>query len=245
MKHTVMDQITDKEFEQIVKNSYSYREVAEKCGYCCISGASSNIVKKRIQKLNLDVSHFKKSLHVYRPDDEIFVEDSKVGQTVLRKRFLALNVVEYKCSICGQEPFWNGKPLSLTLDHINGKNHDNRFDNLRWVCPNCDRQLPTFGRRNAIHEAKYNYCVDCGIVITFNATRCKKCADKVKAEKQKNINKPNREELKKLIREKNFLTLGKEFNVSDNTIRNWCESYNLPKKTREIRLIKDQDWEFL
>jgi hypothetical protein len=51
--------------------------------------------------------------------------------------------------------------------------------------------------------------------------------------------------LKKLIREKNFLTLGKEFNVSDNTIRNWCESYNLPKKTREIRLIKDQDWEFL
>ena len=54
----------------------------------------------------------------------------------------------YKCSICGQEPFWNGKPLTLTLDHINGKNHDNELSNLRWVCPNCDRQLDTFGYKN-------------------------------------------------------------------------------------------------
>lgn len=245
MKHTVMDQITDKEFEQIVEKSFSYREVARECGYCCISGASSNIVKKRIQKLNLDISHFKKPYPIYRQDDEIFIEDSKVDQTTLRKHYLALKTIEYKCAICGQKPFWNGKPLTLTLDHINGKNHDDRLDNLRWVCPNCDRQLPTFAGRNAIHETKHNYCIDCGTIITFNATRCKKCADKVKAEKQKNINKPSREELKKLIREKNFLTLGKEFNVSDNTIRNWCESYNLPKRAKEIRLIKDQDWELL
>ena len=43
---------------------------------------------------------------------------------------------------------WNGKELVLILDHINGKNRDDRLDNLRWVCPNCNAQLETFGTRN-------------------------------------------------------------------------------------------------
>ena len=52
------------------------------------------------------------------------------------------------CSICGQKPFWNGKPLTLTLDHIDGDNTNDVLTNLRWVCPNCDRQLDTFGSKN-------------------------------------------------------------------------------------------------
>lgn len=40
--------------------------------------------------------------------------------------------------------------MVLTLDHINGHNHDNRLENLRWVCPNCDRQLETYAGRNPI-----------------------------------------------------------------------------------------------
>ena len=58
------------------------------------------------------------------------------------------NYTPYKCSICGLEPFWNGKELTLTLDHINGINNDDRLENLRWVCPNCDRQLSTFSGKN-------------------------------------------------------------------------------------------------
>lgn len=58
------------------------------------------------------------------------------------------NYTEYKCAICGQEPIWNGRELVLTLDHINGINNDDRLDNLRWLCPNCDRQTQTFGGKN-------------------------------------------------------------------------------------------------
>jgi hypothetical protein len=43
---------------------------------------------------------------------------------------------------------WRGAPLTMILDHINGVNSDNRPENLRWVCPNCNSQLPTYGGRN-------------------------------------------------------------------------------------------------
>jgi hypothetical protein len=83
--------------------------------------------------------------------DNIFITNSTVDQKTLRSWYLKGNYTPYVCSVCGQEPWWNGKELSLTLDHINGQNHDNRLENLRWVCPNCDRQLDTFGSKNIIY----------------------------------------------------------------------------------------------
>lgn len=43
---------------------------------------------------------------------------------------------------------WQGKPMPLILDHINGINNDNRLENLRFVCSNCDSQLPTYKSKN-------------------------------------------------------------------------------------------------
>ena len=36
----------------------------------------------------------------------------------------------------------------MILDHENGNSNDNRAENLRYLCPNCDSQLPTRGGRN-------------------------------------------------------------------------------------------------
>lgn len=52
------------------------------------------------------------------------------------------------CAICGVKSQWNGMPLALIIDHINGDAADNRRENLRLVCPNCDSQLPTYKARN-------------------------------------------------------------------------------------------------
>ncbi len=52
------------------------------------------------------------------------------------------------CSICGSAATWQGLPLTLILDHIDGDPTNNRRENLRLVCPNCDSQLPTYKSRN-------------------------------------------------------------------------------------------------
>ena len=53
-----------------------------------------------------------------------------------------------QCAICRLQPRWNGLPLAFVLDHVDGDATNNRRENLRLVCPNCDSQLPTFKMRN-------------------------------------------------------------------------------------------------
>lgn len=53
-----------------------------------------------------------------------------------------------KCDICGCNPIWNDKELVFVLDHIDGDASNNRRENLRLVCPNCDSQLDTFKSKN-------------------------------------------------------------------------------------------------
>lgn len=71
-----------------------------------------------------------------------------------KKEFMAEQ--ENKCAICGCNPEHNGKPLVFVLDHIDGDASNNKRENLRMVCPNCDSQLPTFKSKNK-NSTRRNY----------------------------------------------------------------------------------------
>lgn len=82
------------------------------------------------------------------PDNEVFVENSTYPRHSLKERIKRKKLIEYRCSVCGIDAVWNNKPMPLILDHINGINNDNRLQNLRFVCSNCDTQLPTYKSKN-------------------------------------------------------------------------------------------------
>lgn len=135
-----IDNFTKEEFQQIVESSTSMREIENQLGYFG-KGDNSEIIKNKCLEYGISLAHLTGTSHMKtkRTEENVFCEKSTANQTTLRRWYEKGNYTEYKCSICGQAPFWNGKALTLTLDHINGINNDDRLENLRWVCPNCDR----------------------------------------------------------------------------------------------------------
>lgn len=86
-----------------------------------------------------------------------------------------------------------------------------------------------------------NFCVDCGKAIYYTAKRCNDC-EKIQ---QRKVNRPDRETLKQKIRTQTFTNIGKEYGVADNTIRKWCDYYNLPRRVKEIKSYSDFEWQII
>lgn len=136
-----------------IKNSVSWRSTCFKLGLNGDAGSNNKTLKKIAQENNFDYSHFKgqswnrggKSLNEV-PLDKLLVRGSKIKSTKLKQKLLKAGMLEDKCTICGQLPIWNSKPLTLELDHIDGDNTNNEFINLRIVCGHCHSQTPTFRR---------------------------------------------------------------------------------------------------
>ena len=114
----------------------SYRDVIKKVGYTTVSGGNTKTVRSRIEKYGIDTNHFSNNGAMIRTEENVFCKDSTASQKVLREWFKKGNYVPYKCDCCGITE-WQGKELVLQLDHKNGNNHDNRLENLHWLCPNC------------------------------------------------------------------------------------------------------------
>ena len=55
-------------------------------------------------------------------------------------------------------------------------------------------------------------------------------------------NKPNRQELKNLIRSLPFTEIAEIYHVSDNAIRKWCDKENLPRTKKVIEAYTDEQW---
>lgn len=144
---------SDEDLISSVKNSISKAEVIRKLGLSVRPG-NYDTINRYIKKLNLSTKHFTGKAHgttgkiIQRTLEEILVKNSsyKSNQN-LKPRLIEKKLLLNKCYLCGMLPEWQGKPIVLVLDHINSINDDYRIKNLRFLCPNCNSQEPTFCRR--------------------------------------------------------------------------------------------------
>jgi len=140
------------DIKNAVKKSYSFADVFRILNKSK-SGDSYKVLKNIIRKNNLNISHFepyRNNINYLKsrikPISFWLKENTNIHSSNLKNKLYKEGLKERICELCGQDENWKGNKISLILDHINGINNDNRIENLRIVCPNCNAGLKTHCR---------------------------------------------------------------------------------------------------
>lgn len=156
-KRSPIWKISDEELRTVVENS---KMISEILGHFQLKnkGCNYRTLYKRLDHSKISINHIPRGLNSNRkrpvggqkqiPLEEVLVENSTYSRGILKKRLIKEGLLEKKCYVCKCDDEWLGKPLTLVIDHINGKSDDNRLENLRLLCPNCNSQTETFCGRN-------------------------------------------------------------------------------------------------
>ena len=145
---TILDDYTNEELVEMMNTSASMWNLAQKLGYTNRSSGNYRTIRQNLDKRGLVIPKWLARGKTTRKKDnsEVFCENSTYDNQDLKRRIITQNLLDYKCSLCNVIS-WQGQPLSLQLDHINGINNDNRIENLRYLCPNCHSQTETWGTK--------------------------------------------------------------------------------------------------
>lgn len=215
--------------ESIVKECKTISDFCRKLGFQP-RGGNYKLFYRYVQEYNLDISHFTG----YTPhskktrSDEYLCENSyKITSNRLLKKLIEEGKKEVKCECCGLSE-WNGKQIPLELHHINGDHHDNRFENLMAICPNCHAQTDNYcgrGRKWKKGETQQRFCQECGkeISVSSKSGLCVKCQHKL----MRKTEWPTKEKLIELNNKHSKVKIGKMFGVSDNAVRKWLKYYDI------------------
>ncbi len=130
------------------------------CGHSC--SAKYNNKKKRIivtwsckacnkehNTLNYKVKQYCNQTCKSNADRQATFQKLLDGKLVWRD--MIRNALIWKfgrtCSGCGQSE-WQGHPIPIEVDHIDGNAGNNKYENLRLLCPNCHGITVTWKGKN-------------------------------------------------------------------------------------------------
>lgn len=173
---------TEEKLKEVVAQSDSLADVIRYFGVS-ISGSRYVYIQQLIQRYDLDTSHFTRKSHQAnkaknfkrKKAEELLViysKDSHRAKAELLTRAMMELGIPYECITCHISE-WQGKPLVLDVDHIDGNRFDCRVENLRFLCPNCHRQTPTFARRKNIDDSLL--VCECGNPKQKRSKTCTSC----------------------------------------------------------------------
>ena len=247
---------TNTDLINAVKTSYCMRDVLRKIGMSGNGGGSVRRIKEEIFQLKLDMSHFtgrghlKGKTHNWSRSknlEDVLVVNSTYSRHTLKNRLLKNGMLRNECYICGHKSEWHGKTLVMVIDHINGIYNDNRIENLRMLCPNCNSQQPTFcGRiwgykkdakerikqrtiyREAKRVSKKRKCDYCRQEYIWNADKDKFCSQACYRLAERKVQcRPTMDELKIDLHNMSMVKIGAKYGVSDSAIRKWAKQYGI------------------
>lgn len=233
---------TKEELELAVSQSYCFSDLIDRVGKTK-TGKYLRIIKQYLILFNIDTSHFdpyKKNREVLNNARREFTLEhwlqmgSTIGSAHLKLILYKKGLKERKCELCGQSEEWQGKRMSLILDHINGIPNDNRIENLRIVCPNCNATLDTHcrGYKKLKKTAKSDVQKNENMV----ATKSKIIKNVVQTENQikshinqRKVKRPEYNQLVDEINQMGYSATGRKYGVSDTAIRKWVKYYEKNK----------------
>jgi hypothetical protein len=204
-------------------------------------GSNFRTLKKYARRWSIPTDHFdphigrrRAALSQAFPLEEILVANSSYPRGKLKRRLLRAGLKQPICEMCGQDEAWNGRRMSLILDHINGVSNDNRLENLRIVCPNCAATLDTHCGRNVPRE---RICAGCGASFRPNTIQHRYCSQdcwgRVATEMYRGtphpaarkVARPSHEQLMEDVKSMSIVAVGRKYGVSDNAVRKWIRWY--------------------
>ena len=163
------------------------------------------------------------------PLEEVLVEGSNYERKRLKRRLVEAGLKELRCEMCGQDEMWRGLRMGLVLDHVNGVWNDNRLENLRFLCPNCNATLDTHcGRKNrrTVDERACGYCGESFLPKYAKQRFCSRpCGVRHNAPALHRVERPPYEQLLAEIAATSYSAVGRKYGVSDNAIRKWVRAY--------------------
>jgi hypothetical protein len=224
------------ELEQVVSNSLLLSDVLKYFGFD-LSSSNYTTLKARLFFEDIDFDHIKLEKHGNKgrdnshlinniPLEECLVEHSTYGRGILKHRLLGCGLLKNECYECGLLPYWNNKPITLRIDHINGVSDDNRLENLRILCPNCHVQTDTFGGKRRKGTGKTHIRVSDIDPEWRHRPR----------PSTRKVERPSSELLNKLLWSKSMIKIAKDYGVSDRVIAKWAKSYKLETPPRNYFL---------
>lgn len=148
---------TKEELELVVSTSLSIAQVCRKLNIRPVGG-NYKTLKKYFSKWKISTQHFtgqawnqgERYRFFGKKADlkDVLIENSTYGNSLsLKKRLIAENIFFERCNNCKLD-VWLGHKIPLELDHVNGKNLDNRLENLQLLCPNCHALTDSYRGKN-------------------------------------------------------------------------------------------------
>jgi hypothetical protein len=230
---------SEAEARQTIAESQSWAEALRRLGMCQ-TGGNYKVLQKYAAKWGISAEHFspyatsRGPRSTRRPLDEILVAGSTYSRNHLKARLYSDGLKEPVCELCGQGELWRGCPMGLILDHVNGVSNDNRFANLRIVCPNCAATLDTHcGRARRLERAEQN-CVRCGRAYRQKYRTQRYCSREcgmrwdrsgLARPSTRRVDRPPHSQLVREVRAIGFSATGRRYGVSDNAVRKWVRQY--------------------